>query len=250
MKAIILSAGLGTRLRPLTLKTPKALLLVRNSPLIVYTLRLLRGHGITEVVINLHHLGDLIKKELGDGRRFGMRIHYSHEKEILGTGGGIKRAAGFFPNEPLLVANSDILIDVDLKKLIRFHRKKRGIATMVIRPRDPSSNFSSIQLGENDRIVGIEDAASEGNLMYTGVQVVEPRLLEYLPTGNSCIVRQGYCSALAAGEKIYGFRYDGYWDDLGTLERYRLAERNLTSGKVSLSFLEQSSPTRRGARRR
>ncbi len=250
MKAIILSAGLGTRLRPLTLKTPKALLVVRDTPLIVYTLRLLKRHGITEAVVNLHHLANLIKKELGDGRRFGMRLHYSHEREILGTGGGIRRASGFFPDEPLLVINSDILIDVDLKKLIRFHQKKGGIATMVIRPREPNSGFSSVRVGRGDRIAGIDEATSEGNLMYTGVQIVEPRLLEYLPTGNSCIVRQGYSPALAAGEKIYGFRYDGYWDDLGTLDRYRLAERDLTSGKVSLSFLAQSSPARRGARRR
>lgn len=237
MKAILLSAGLGTRLRPLTLSTPKALLIVADIPMIVYSLKLLKRHGLTEAAINLHHLGALIEKELGNGKRFGMTLHYSHEKEILGTGGGVRRASGFFPGEPLVIVNSDTLIDVDLKRLIRFHRRNRGIATMVIRPREPDSGFSAIRLGKKDRIIEIAEAAANGEFMYTGVQVVEPRLFDFLPAGSSCIIQQGYRPALAAGEKVFGFRYDGYWNDLGTMERYRQADQDLTSGKVKLSFL-------------
>ncbi len=251
MKGMILSAGLGTRLRPLTLATPKALLMVRERPLIDYSLRLLQKYGIQEVVINLHYLGKLIERELGDGKKYRLKIHYSWEKEILGTGGGIKKAASFFKGEPLIVLNSDILIDVDLRKLVRFHQKKRGLATMVIRPREPNSGFSQIQIGKGDRIISIQEAASGGDWMYTGVQVIEPRLLDYLPRSKaSCIIRQGYRPALAAGEKVFAFRYDGYWNDIGTMDRYRQVERDLTSEKVTLSFLEQSSPTRRRASRR
>src|SRR5262245_7059025 len=109
MKAMILAAGLGTRLRPLTHSTPKALLLVNGRPLIYYSLKLLEKHGIREAVINLHYLGDLIQKELGDGSKFGLRIHYSWEPQILGTGGGIKKASTFLEQESFLVVNSDVL---------------------------------------------------------------------------------------------------------------------------------------------
>lgn len=239
MKAMILSAGLGTRLRPLTRSTPKALLLVANNPMIFYSLKLLKKYGLKEVVINLHHLGELIETELGDGHQLGMKIHYSWEREILGTGGGIKEAAKFFQGESLVVVNSDVLMDISLTNLIRFHQKKKGIATMVVRPRDPDSGFSSIQMGRGERILGIEEAAKQGETMYTGVQIIEPALLSYLPNhGQSCIIRNGYLPALKGGEKVYGFRYEGYWNDLGTLDRYRHADQDLTSGRIRLSFLE------------
>ncbi len=241
MKAMILSAGLGTRLRPLTLSTPKALLLVANRPMIHYSLLLLKASGIEEVTINLHHLGELMQKELGDGKRFGIRIRYSREDEILGTGGGIKKVSQQFPGEPLLVINSDVLIDLSLKKVIQHHQRKKGIATMVVRRRDPGSEFSPVEVGKGGRIVSIgkEVPHPSSLVMYTGVQVIEPKLLAYLPDlGPSCIIRQGYIPALAAGEKIYSHPYDGYWNDLGTMERYRQAEQDLASGRIVLPFLK------------
>src|SRR5579883_2046619 len=111
MRAIILAAGLGTRLRPLTNNLPKPLLPIAGAPLIVWNLLLLRRHGVTEVIVNLHHLGHLIEQELGDGSRFGMTLAYSHEPVILGTGGGIKQAEPFFKGEPFLVLNGDTLLE-------------------------------------------------------------------------------------------------------------------------------------------
>ena len=244
VKAMILAAGLGTRLRPLTNNTPKALILVNGRPLIDYSLLLLKKHGVEEVVINLHHLGELIQKEVGDGSKFGMKIHYSWEPEILGTGGGIRKASSCLDNAPFLVMNSDVLIDVDLKKLFHEHNRRKGIASMVLKPRDPDSSFTPVWLGKNEKIVGIgNDQKPSGKSeatpsMYTGVQILDPRFLDYLPVhGESCIIRQGYLPALAADEKVYSHLYDGYWNDLGTLERYRQAEQDLTSGKIRLSFL-------------
>ncbi|MBI2083164.1 MAG: nucleotidyltransferase family protein [Deltaproteobacteria bacterium] len=241
---MILSAGLGTRLRPLTLSTPKALLVVAQSPMILYSLKLLKASGLNEVVINLYHLGELVEKELGNGSQFGMKIRYSWEKEILGTGGGIKKAAEFFRGEPLIVINSDVLIDLPLKKVIQHHQRKKGIATMVVRTRDENSEFSPLEIGRGGRILSIGTAKSEEGsgtktMMYTGVQVIEPKLLAYLPDrGPSCIVRQGYLPALAAGEKVYSYPYEGYWNDLGTMDRYRQAENDLSTRRVKLSFLE------------
>lgn len=242
MKAMVLAAGLGTRLRPLTDKTPKALLLVDDRPLIEYSLKLLQKHGIREVVINLHHLGDLIQRELGDGSRFGLRIHYSWEPKILGTGGGVKKASRFFEGESFLVLNSDVLIDVDLRALHRHHKKKKALATMVVRERAADSNFTPVWVGRADRILGFgaEPPRKTGlrPLMYTGVQYLDPKFLDFLPRDReACLIRQGYQPAIDAGQKISGYLYGGYWNDLGTLERLRQAEDDLRSGRVKLSYL-------------
>lgn len=239
MKAMILAAGLGTRLKPLTNTTPKALLLVNRQPLIVYSLQLLRKFGILEVLINLHHLGEFVERELGNGEKFGMKITYSWEPQVLGTGGGVKKGGPFFSGERFLVINSDILIDVNLKQLMLYHKKKKGIATMVVRPREPESPHTAVILSRGNRIaqIGAEEK-KEDSFLYTGVQILEPSFLRYLSEDReSCIIREGYLPALAAGEKIYGFPYKGYWNDLGTVDRYRQAENDLISGKIRLSFI-------------
>ncbi len=244
MKAMILAAGLGTRLRPLTNNTPKALLLVDGRPLISYSLKLLQAHGIKDVVINLHHLGELIEKELGDGSKFGMRIHYSWEPKILGTGGGIKKASSFFGDEAFLVLNSDVLIDLDLKDLIQTHRRKKSAATMVLRPLEAGETFTAVWTNKAGRLIGIGDDIEEKKkqtskaCMYTGIQILEPRLLEAIPDGReACLIREGYRPAILRGDKICGYLYDGYWNDLGTLDRYRQAEADLKSERIKLSYL-------------
>src|SRR3989449_1523283 len=125
MKAMVLAAGLGTRLRPLTDTLPKPLLPVAGRPLLEWNLLLLKRHGITEVIINLHHLGEQIVRALGDGARLGLRLAYSHEPTLQGTGGGIKQAAPFLKDGPFLVLNGDTLSDCDLMALIAAHRADR-----------------------------------------------------------------------------------------------------------------------------
>ncbi len=230
MKAIILAAGFGTRLKPLTDKVPKPLLPVNGVPLIHYPLQLLGKAGITEVVINLHHLGEQIEHSLGDGQKMGMRISYSWEQEILGTGGGIKKSASFFSGDPFLVINSDVLMDLDLTQLLRFHKKHDGIASMVLIPRPPHSCFSWIQTNKEGRILRIvtttEPEPTE-TFIYAGVQILTRRFLDYLPPGPSCIIQAGYQAALKTGEGIFGLVHHGYWNDLGTPERLKQAERDL-----------------------
>ena len=228
---MILAAGLGTRLRPLTDKTPKPLLPVNGLPLILHQIRYLKRFGISTILINLHHLGSMIKKALGDGSQEGVKISYSDEKSILGTGGGIKKAEIFFGSQPFIVINSDNLIDCNLNDLIAFHKTKGGIATMVLRLKGPTSQESSVTVDQNLRIVTIKknDQTSNKNatetMMYTGLQIVSPSLLRYIPAGRSaCLIEDGYQPALKAGEKIYGFPHHGYWCDLGTIERYREAQ--------------------------
>jgi len=133
MKAMVLAAGLGTRLRPLTDRTPKPLLPVAGRPILLWNLLLLKRHGITDIIINLHHLGEQIVQVLGDGSRFGMRVAYSHEPTLLGTGGGIKQAAPFLKDGSFLVLNGDTLSACDLTGLIAAHRAGSALFTLALR---------------------------------------------------------------------------------------------------------------------
>src|SRR6185295_6426419 len=133
-RAMILAAGRGTRLAPLTHTTPKPLVPVAGRPFIEHILEFLRAGGIREVVVNLHHLGRRIEEHLGDGARFGVRIRYSWEDPILDTGGGIKRAETLLGGAPFVVVNGDSLLELRLAELVEFHRARRGVATMAVRP--------------------------------------------------------------------------------------------------------------------
>ncbi len=247
MKAMILAAGLGTRLQPLTETTPKPLIVVGGKPLIYYQIALLKHYGITEIAINLHHLGELIEKELGDGRQWGVSITYSHEEQILGTGGGIRKMTPFFGGKEFWVLNADILIDADLKAIARYHRQSEAQATMVLRPypidQQKEIQATSFYLNETGQVLKTREAGQlntdRSPYLFTGLHLIHPSLLENLPTGFSCIFRDAYLPAIQTGKPIFGYNYGGYWIDLGTLERYRQADRDLTTNQTKLSYLKQ-----------
>src|SRR5688572_6733281 len=155
MRAMILAAGFGTRLRPLTNVMPKPLLPVAGTPLIVWNLLLLRRYRFHDVMINLHYLGPMIQQALGDGSQFGLRLEYSPEPVILGTGGGIKQVEPFFNGEPFLVLNGDTLFELDLDTVIAFHREREAAATMVLR-RDPeAARWGLVEVGPRDQVIRI-----------------------------------------------------------------------------------------------
>ena len=242
MKAMILAAGLGTRLRPLTHHTPKPLIPVNDIPLIFYNLALLKKQGITHVVINLHHLGAQIRKVLGDGRRFGFHFDYSNEKKILGTGGGIKKAEKFLKNAPFLVLNGDIIADVNLKKLIATHRKEKNIATLVLRPAK-KEKFGKIRI-RGKKIVsmlGLPRGKTGTPAFFAGIHVIENRFLKTQKKGGkSCIIRQGYIPLLQKGEKIGAWmQQQGFWNDLGTPARVRETDKLLRKRKIRLSYQKE-----------
>lgn len=240
MKAMILAAGLGTRLRPLTDTLPKPLLPIAGAPLILWNLFLLRRHGITEVIINLHHLGHLIEKELGDGSRFGMRISYSREPVILGTGGGIKQAEPFFNGEPFVVLNGDTLLELDLEAVVRFHEQRSALATMVLREDPDVDRWGAMEINPEQRVVriigrGLSEAGRTDKRMFAGLHVMHPQLLKEVPTGQASSIIDAYVSAIQRGEVILGYRMDGYWSDVGTPERYAHAQKDAEAGRISLA---------------
>lgn len=242
---MILAAGLGTRLRPLTDTLPKPLLPITGAPLILWNLLLLRRHGITEVIINLHHLGHLIEKELGDGSRFGMRISYSREPVILGTGGGIKQAEPFFNSEPFVVLNGDTLLELDLGAVVRFHEQRSALATMVLREDPDVDRWGAVEINLQQRVVriigrGLSEAGRTDKRMFAGVHVMHPQLLKDVPMGQASSIIDAYVGAIHRGERILGYNMDGYWSDVGTPERYAQTQQDADSGCISLSARQGS----------
>ncbi len=261
MKAIILAAGLGTRLRPLTNTMPKPLLPVGGTPLIVWNLLLLRRHKFREVLINLHYLGPMIEQALGDGSRYGLRITYSHEPIILGTGGGLKKAEGFFAGRPALVLNGDTLIELDLERLVETHHNGSPTVTMVLREDPEAAQWGLVEVDEDHRVHRIngrgraETEASAKPLqplrprMFAGLHILHPRVLRRLPpVGTPCSIIDAYVDALQDNELVRGFDATGYWSDVGTPERYAQAEQDVLADRISLGARQApkdapSSPT-------
>jgi mannose-1-phosphate guanylyltransferase len=248
MKAMVLAAGQGTRLRPLTDTQPKALVPVGGRPMIEYSLLLLRHYGIRDVVINLHHHGEQIENRLADGSQLGLQISYSIEPELLDTGGGLLKAKRFLQNETFIVINTDLLIDLHLDELLEFHQKQRAAATLVLRPDRDADRYGSMDIDERDRICRFLETTmptqSPGpirKLMFTGVQVLEPKVFDYMDSETGAhkfsTTRQTYPRMLADGQPLYGFCFDGFWQDLGTAERIRQAEHSLAGGEVRLHYL-------------
>lgn len=237
VRGMILAAGFGTRLKAIGRKTPKPMLPVCGIPLIRYALAQMKAAGIHEVVINLHHQGDLIQKTLGDGSTLGMSLMYSlEEPEILGTGGGVRKALRFLGNGPFVVMNGKIVSDLDLGKVLDFHRKSSALATMVVRPDPDARAWGAVELtadGRIARIVGMEAPfAAKTPLqlqgyMFTGIQVLQPEFLASFPEEAFCIVRKAYRSHLESDARLYGYVDRGYWHDHSTLSRYLAGNLNL-----------------------
>ena len=245
-KAMILAAGEGTRLRPLTQKTPKVLLRVGGKPLIGYTLSWLKSRGITEVAINLYHLGDKIKEFLSDGFRFGINISYSPEDTLLGTAGGVKRIEHFF-NGTFVVVCGDILTDFDLKDMIRFHQKRKAMATLALLEVPNPRDFGIAEINEERAILTFVEKPPRGsetdNLASGGVYVLEKGIFDYIPSdGFSDFAYDIFPKLIEGNLPIYGYvlKADDYLVDIGTIEKYRKVDEDVKAGRVKIRYEEQS----------
>ena len=251
MKAMILAAGYGLRLRPLTETIPKPLLPIGGYPLVVWNLLLLKQHGITDALINLHYRGDQIVEALGDGSSYGMRISYSHEPIILGTGGGIRQAQPYFENSACLVLNGDTLSACDLTMLIKTHVASQALATLALRADPLASEWGAVTLADDSRILQIKGEPPIGKdpsspdppptveamrlvgYMFSGAHVLEPAVVDAIPAGPGSII-DVYIELLRQRQPLAGYRMSGYWSDIGTPERYAAAELDVSRGMLSL----------------
>ena len=245
MKAMILAAGFGTRLWPLTEDRTKPAIPFLKRPLIAYTVEYLASHGIRDIIINLHHQPDSIRRALGDGSHLGVKVEYSYEEEILGTSGAIDRVRDKLEGDDFIVINGKIVTDIDLNEAVRAHRERQAIATLVLRQNVAREHFSIVEIDERgciSRFAGFPEqiateaittesgsATSSGAsvktdnapLMFTGIQVLSPRIFDYIP--RECFSHSTihvYPKAMASGETVLAHTSEGQWYEMSTLDRY------------------------------
>jgi NDP-sugar pyrophosphorylase family protein len=240
MKAMVLAAGVGSRLDPLTRNTPKPMVPIVNKPVIEHIIELLRRHGFTDILINLYYLGDQIKQHLGDGSRLNVRITYSEEDQLWGDAGSIKRSEEFF-DDTFLVVGGDDLSDLDLTRLVKTHRDKRALATIALSLVDDPSEYGIVLLNERGRITRfLEKPKGEvifSNTANTGVYVFEPEVLEMIPRGKLYgLGRDLFPLLLSQKKPIYGHLTSSYWRDVGNLEQYRQAHYDSLEGRVRVEI--------------
>lgn len=219
---MVLAAGLGTRLRPLTDDRPKALVEVAGRPVITYNLELLRRFAITDVVINLHYHGDSLRNALGDGSALGLRITYSPEEPLLDTGGAIRKAEALLGRDDFVVLNADTIIDLPLDRLIADHRARRAAATLVLRHDPDQARYGLVEIDVDRRIrrllgrpATVDRAVTP--YMFAGVHVVSPDVFRFMPAGGIfSMTHDTYPALLAADACLYGWPYDGFWRVIDT----------------------------------
>ena len=229
MKAVILAAGLGTRMRPLTDRTAKPALPVLNEPLIVRTLRELKRAGVSEVMINLHHRPETIRAAIPEGD-LGLKIKYSRETRILGTGGALRKVRSWVGRNPLFVVNGDVIFDFDLKAMVSCHRKTDALATLALKPNSNPKKYKPVVTDRTGRILSMRGlpAARKGTVsLFASVHIIDPVILERLPAGESDTVGDLYIPLLREGAHLQGVRQTGVWHDLGSPSGYLKAQMRL-----------------------
>lgn len=255
-QAIVLAAGLGTRLLPLTQKIPKPALPVGGIPILLFNLYLLQAAGIREIVLNLHHRPERIRKLLQGAGRLGLRLHYSLEPKILGTAGGIAQALAQMKRRSTFVLNGDILMDLDLQALARLHQKSGAKATLACVPKGLAKVSGFVESDAQGRIFRIAGGppcpSPHPRLMssiFSGVHLLEPELFEDYPRkAFGCIIRQIYQPALLRGVRLMAYRHAGSWWDLGSLKELKRADQLLWSSGASDSILKLWNKVRKWAR--
>ena len=236
---MLLAAGTGTRLKPLTDYTPKPLAPIVNVPLLERTLRWLKEEGITEVVVNVHHHADQIQEAIGDGELLGIRVYYSVEKSLLGTSGAVRQCAARFRDRPFYVIYGDNLVDANLWRLNHFHKQNQADATIgLFTPDDPSA-VGMVDLADDGRVTQFIEKPSRGKVPPTatmanaGVYILNPSLLDTLPEGVSDFGHDMFPQWLKEGRRVFAVTLGGYLQDTGTPDRYRKANWDVVAGALS-----------------
>jgi NDP-sugar pyrophosphorylase family protein len=241
MRAMVLAAGLGTRLRPLTNDRPKALVEVGGRTLLEITLARLREFGIREVIINVHHFAEMIVDYLKTNKHFGMHIEVSREDMLLDTGGGLKKAAPFFlqdslPASPFILHNVDVISTIDIGRMAQFHIENQVLATLAVQQRttsryllfDEQLQLCGRRLVSDEKIELVRSAQPAHELAFAGIHVISPRIFPMLAEEGVFSIIPAYLRLAAQEEKISAFRADEYyWRDLGKPESVRQAEQDM-----------------------
>lgn len=228
MKAFIMAAGVGTRLEPLTLAVPKPMVPVCNIPVMQHNIELLKKHGINDIVANLHYFPEQIECYFRNGRAFGVNLEYSYEENLMGTAGGVKKMASSarLSDQYFVVLSSDVLMDIDLKALISFHKKKKALATIALTEVEDTSEFGVVILDKDWKITAFQEKPKKkdalSNLINTGVYIFNREILSMIPDKEVFdFGRQLFPRLVKNGFAFYGMKQNGYWKDIGSIENYK-----------------------------
>ena len=231
-KALLLCAGLGTRLRPLTDTLPKPMVPLAGRPLLEHLVALCARHGVRDVAINLHHLPHVVMDHFGDGRRFGVDILYGLESELLGTAGAVNNFRDYFA-EPFFVLYGDVYMDVDLGAFAAVHEAKGGAATVGLYRVDNPTQCGLVDMDGEGRVTRFAEkpAVAFTDLANAGMYALSPTVLDYIPETGFCdFGLDVFPAMLAAGEALYGHELDGYVMDIGSPQKYETAQKRLERG--------------------
>lgn len=235
MKAMILAAGMGERLQPLTSVYPKVLVPVVNKPVIDRIIQFLKTHGVKKIIINAHHHCRMIDDYLKGGNPFGVKVEIRIEKEILGTGGGIKNTQDFWGKDPFIVINGDILTDIDLGDVYEFHLKKNHLVTMVLHD---FPKYNKVRVDKEMNILSIGPGTDlKGTLAFTGIHVINPEVLSFIPDKKRYNIIDAYKTLIDLKKPIKGYIATGHrWIDIGTISDYLRANfYHLPSGNITIA---------------
>jgi mannose-1-phosphate guanylyltransferase len=242
MRAMVMAAGLGTRLRPITWEIPKPVVPVCNRPIVEHLLRLLASHGVEETIANLHWFPDTVKAHLGDGSRFGVDLSYRYEEELLGTAGGVRNVADFLTagdDETFLVLAGDALTDVDLTRLAAAHRANDGIATLAVKKVSDVSQYGVIVTGADGRVQGFQEkpdpAEALSDLVNCMIYAFSGEIFDYFPDSDPVdFALDVFPALLEADVPFYVHEIDRYWNDIGTLPELINGNIDALTGTVSV----------------
>lgn len=238
MKGMVLAAGVGSRLEPLTQFTPKPMVPLGNRPAMEHIVALLAHHGITDIAANLWYLPEQIKTYFGDGTEYGVNLYYSEERELLGTAGGIRKLANYF-DETFVVIAGDALTDVDLTQLLTYHKTKGALATIAVKPVDDPTHYGVVVTDDEGKIKGFQEKPRpEEALSFTantGIYIFEPEIMDEIPIETFYdFGKQVFPDLVAKGAPFYACSTRQYWCDVGTHQVYRQANLDIASGKVKM----------------
>jgi mannose-1-phosphate guanylyltransferase/phosphomannomutase len=239
MKAVIMAGGEGTRLRPLTLSTPKPMLPIANVPMMEHIVGLLREHGFDDIVVTVAFLAQNIRTYFGDGSEFGVRIRYATEDSPMGTAGSVRNAQAEL-DERFLVISGDVLTDIDLGAVVAEHDRRGAMATIALKAMENPVDFGIVITDAEGRIERFLEKPTWGEVfsdtINTGIYVLEPEIFDYIGEGQVDFSSDVFPKLLEENKALYGAVVDGYWEDVGTLESYISAHRDALDRKVALQF--------------
>jgi NDP-sugar pyrophosphorylase family protein len=238
MQALILAGGKGTRLRPLTMHTPKPIVPIANRPFLLYQLELLRRADVRDVILSLSYQPQKIEDKLGDGTDYDVRISYTVEALPLGTAGAYRHAAGLI-RETTVVFNGDVLTDIDLNDVIRLHRERRAAATIVLTPVANPTAYGLVETDGDSRVRRFLEKPKPEEVtcdtINAGIYILEPHVLDYIPEGQPFMFEYDvFPQLLEKREPFYGYIWRGYWRDIGTSVSYQQANMDVLEGRVNL----------------